>query len=102
MNQVLIFLRDPWNILGLFGQALFASRFIIQWMVSEIERKSVIPVAFWYCSMGGGIILLAYAIHRDEPVFIAGQGLGLIVYVRNLRLIYRERKNAKPAAAGQK
>ena len=98
MNQVLIFLRDPWNILGIVGQALFASRFIIQWMVSEIERRSVIPVAFWYCSMGGGVLLLAYAIHREEPVFIAGQGLGLLVYIRNLRLIYRERKNAKPAA----
>ena len=97
MNQVLIFLRDPWNILGIVGQALFASRFIIQWMVSEIERRSVIPVAFWYCSMGGGILLLAYAIHREEPVFIAGQGLGLIVYIRNLRLIHRERKSAKPA-----
>jgi lipid-A-disaccharide synthase-like uncharacterized protein len=96
MNQVLIFLRDPWNILGIVGQALFASRFIIQWMVSEIERRSVIPVAFWYCSMGGGLLLLAYAIHREEPVFIAGQGLGLIVYIRNLRLIYRERKSAKP------
>ena len=101
MNQVLIFLRDPWKILGLFGQALFASRFIIQWMVSEIERRSVIPVAFWYCSMGGGIILLAYAIHREEPVFIAGQGLCLIVYIRNLRLIHRERKSAKQAAPGQ-
>ena len=102
MNQVLIFLRDPWNILGIVGQALFASRFIIQWMVSEIERRSVIPVAFWYCSMGGGILLLAYAIHREEPVFIAGQGLGLIVYIRNLRLIHRERKNANPAGSGQK
>ena len=92
MGEVLRFLGDPWNILGLFGQALFASRFIIQWFVSEMERRSIIPVAFWYCSLAGGIVLFVYAIHREEPVFIAGQGLGLLVYLRNLRLIFREKK----------
>jgi lipid-A-disaccharide synthase-like uncharacterized protein len=94
MNQVMMFLRDPWNILGIFGQALFASRFLIQWFKSEMERRSVIPLAFWYCSLGGGVLLLTYAIYREEPVFIAGQAFGLIVYVRNLYLIFRERKAA--------
>src|SRR3954471_15437505 len=92
MNQVLMFVRDPWNILGMIGQALFASRFIIQWFASEMEKRSIIPVAFWYCSLGGGVLLLAYAIYRDEPVFIAGQGLGLFVYLRNLWLIFHEKK----------
>jgi lipid-A-disaccharide synthase-like uncharacterized protein len=95
MNQVLMFVRDPWNILGMFGQALFASRFVIQWFKSEMEGRSIIPVAFWYCSLGGGVMLLAYAIYRDEPVFIAGQGLGLIVYLRNLWLIFHEKKRAR-------
>lgn len=94
MNQVMMFLRDPWNILGIFGQALFASRFLIQWFKSEMERRSVIPLAFWYCSLGGGILLLTYAIYREEPVFIAGQAFGLVVYIRNLYLIFRERKPA--------
>ena len=97
LNQVMTFFRDPMNVLGAFAQGLFASRFIIQWFKSEIEQRSVIPIAFWYCSLGGGILLLTYAIYREEPVFIAGQGLGLIVYLRNLRLIFRERKRAKLA-----
>ena len=98
MNQVLGFLGDPWNILGIIAQGLFASRFIVQWFASEIERRSVIPLAFWYFSLGGGILLLVYAIHREEPVFAAGQGLGLFIYLRNLRLIYREKARAKPVS----
>ncbi|HYM17216.1 MAG TPA: lipid-A-disaccharide synthase N-terminal domain-containing protein [Micropepsaceae bacterium] len=85
-----------WLLVGFLGQALFASRFIIQWFKSELVGKSVIPISFWYCSLGGGVILLAYAIHRLDPVFIAGQGAGLIVYSRNLILISRERKGARP------
>jgi len=92
VSQVLTFFRDPWNILGSVGQLLFASRFIIQWIRSEIEGKSVIPLAFWYCSLGGGLLLLCYAIYREEPVFIAGQMPGIIVYSRNLYFIYRDRK----------
>ena len=94
MSQVMSFLHDPWNILGILGQALFGSRFLIQWFKSEMERKSIIPIAFWYCSLGGGILLLAYAIYREEPVFIAGQAMGLVVYARNLRLIFKERRRA--------
>ena len=91
LNLVLSFFRDPWNVLGAVGQLLFGSRFLIQWVRSEIAGKSVIPLAFWYCSLGGGVLLLAYAIYREEPVFIAGQIPGIVVYSRNLYLIRRER-----------
>ena len=92
MNHVMAFLRDPWNILGIIGQVLFTSRFVIQWFQSERARRSIIPVAFWYCSLGGGIMLLAYAIYREEPVFIAGQAFGIVIYIRNLYLILLERR----------
>ena len=76
-------------IVGFGGQALFASRFIIQWIKSEGAKKSVIPVAFWYFSIGGGAVLLLYAIWRQDPVIICGQGLGLFIYARNLYFILR-------------
>jgi lipid-A-disaccharide synthase-like uncharacterized protein len=85
-----------WLLIGFLGQGLFASRFIIQWFKSELVGKSVIPVSFWYCSLSGGIVLLAYAVYRLDPVFIAGQATGIIVYSRNLILISRERKGAPP------
>ena len=80
-----------WLLVGFLGQGLFFSRFLIQWWQSEREGRSIIPVAFWYFSVGGGVVLLAYSIHKLDPVFIAGQGLGLFVYARNLYLIFRER-----------
>lgn len=80
-----------WLAVGFAGQALFASRFIIQWFKSEMEGRSVIPVSFWYCSVAGGIVVLAYAIYKKDPVFIIGQASGLFVYIRNLYLIFRER-----------
>lgn len=92
LNQVLSFFRDPWNVLGSIGQLLFASRFLIQWVRSEMAGRSIIPLAFWYCSLGGGLLLLLYAIYREEPVFIAGQIPGIVVYSRNLYLIARERR----------
>ena len=85
---------DLWVIIGFAGQALFAARMLIQWIRSEMLRQSVIPIAFWYCSLGGGVILLAYAIYRKDPVFILGQSTGLIVYSRNLYLIYKARRVA--------
>lgn len=88
-----------WLIVGLAGQGLFASRFIIQWFKSELEGRSVIPIAFWHCSVGGGIVLLAYAIYKKDPVFIIGQASGLVVYSRNLYLIFRERAQLREAAA---
>jgi len=76
-----------WIIIGFIGQALFSMRFIVQWIASERLRRSIIPRAFWYFSLAGGVTLLAYAIHKQDPVFIAGQGLGLVVYLRNLYLL---------------
>ena len=74
-------------IVGFSGQGLFAMRFIIQWIKSEGEKRSVIPLAFWYFSIGGGLVLLLYAIWRKDPVIICGQGLGLFIYLRNLYFI---------------
>jgi lipid-A-disaccharide synthase-like uncharacterized protein len=83
-----------WLAVGFAGQALFGARFLIQWVRSEMLRRSVIPIAFWYCSLAGGVVLLAYAIWRGDPVFIVGQGMGLFVYSRNLYLIYKARNVA--------
>jgi lipid-A-disaccharide synthase-like uncharacterized protein len=80
-------------VVGFAGQGLFAMRFILQWLTSEGQKKSVIPVAFWYFSIGGGSVLLLYAIWRQDPVIICGQGLGLFIYFRNLYFIYRTRVN---------
>jgi lipid-A-disaccharide synthase-like uncharacterized protein len=91
-----------WLLIGLVGQALFASRFILQWFKSEMEGRSVIPISFWYCSVGGGIVLLAYAIYKLDPVFILGQATGLIVYARNLALIFRERSHLRELASQPK
>lgn len=73
-----------WLVIGLIGQALFSMRFLIQWIKTERERKSIVPIAFWYFSIAGGITLLAYAIHRRDPVFILGQAVGILIYSRNL------------------
>ena len=77
-------------IIGFTGQGLFASRFVVQWIYSENKGESVIPVAFWYLSIFGGIGLLIYAIFRKDPVIITGQLFGIIIYVRNLVLVYRK------------
>lgn len=87
-----------WLVIGLMGQALFASRFIVQWFKSEMEGRSVIPVAFWYCSLAGGLVSAAYAVHIESAPFIIGQGSGLVVYSRNLYLIFRERAALRAAA----
>jgi lipid-A-disaccharide synthase-like uncharacterized protein len=81
-----------WLIIGFGGQALFSARFLIQWISSERAKKSVIPEAFWWCSIGGAMVLLSYAIYRRDPVFILGQSMGFFIYGRNLHLLYRERK----------
>ena len=83
-----------WIMIGFPGQALFSARFFVQWLASERVKRSVIPTAFWYFSLAGGVTLLAYAIHRQDPVFIAGQGLGLVVYLRNLYLIRAGKQQA--------
>lgn len=86
-----------WLAVGFLGQFLFGSRFLIQWFKSELVGRSVIPISFWYCSVAGGVVLLAYAIYKMDPVFITGQGMGLIVYGRNLFLISRERRTTSEA-----
>lgn len=87
-----------WLAVGFLGQALFSARFIVQWLSSERMKKSVIPKAFWYFSVAGGATLLAYAIHRRDPVFIVGQATGLFIYARNLQVLWRERGQKTPDA----
>jgi len=82
-----------WLVLGFVAQALFSARFMVQWIASERAGKSVMPVVFWYLSISGSVLLLAYAIYRRDPVFILGQSAGLIVYFRNLYLIGREKRS---------
>jgi lipid-A-disaccharide synthase-like uncharacterized protein len=84
-----------WLATGFLGQFLFTMRFLVQWLYSEKRRRSVIPIAFWYFSIAGGLVLLAYALHRADPVFILGQGMGIVVYTRNLHLINRHRKASR-------
>jgi len=78
-----------WLAVGFGGQAIFASRFLYQWIVSERAGRSHIPRAFWYLSLAGGLTLLSYAIHRRDPVFILGQTTGAVIYIRNLVLLHR-------------
>jgi lipid-A-disaccharide synthase-like uncharacterized protein len=80
-----------WLTIGFLGQSLFTARFLMQWVVSEQKRASVVPVAFWWLSLLGGLLLLAYAIFRRDPVIITGQGMGLFVYTRNLMLVGKAR-----------
>ena len=81
-----------WLVIGFLGQALFSARFIVQWLQSEREKRSVFPIAFWYFSIAGGTTLLAYAIYKEDPVFIVGQLTGLFIYFRNLHfVVYQHR-----------
>ncbi len=83
---------DFWVVVGFLGQFFFFSRFVVQWIAAERRGESVIPTAFWYLSISGGLILLVYSIHLKDPVFITGQSVGTFVYVRNLMLIRRKKK----------
>lgn len=89
-----------WLVLGFgfTGQAMFSARFLVQWIASERQRKSVMPVLFWYFSLAGGLTLFLYALYREDPVFMLGQGFGLLVYLRNLHLIRDERRAQDDAA----
>ena len=82
---------DRWVILGLAGQLLFTMRFLIQWIATERRRESTIPIAFWWCSLGGGLTVLAYGLIEREPIIILGQSCAFIVYLRNLYFIYRNK-----------
>jgi lipid-A-disaccharide synthase-like uncharacterized protein len=82
-----------WLIIGFAGQALFTARFLVQWVVSERQGDSVVPVAFWWLSLLGGTALLSYAVSRCDPVIVVGQSMGLVVYVRNLMLVGQARRS---------
>ena len=84
-----------WLIIGFMGLMFFSARFFLQWIYSELKKRSVIPLGFWYFSLLGGATLLAYAIYREDPVFIVGQGAGLIIYSRNLILIKKRNSEEK-------
>jgi lipid-A-disaccharide synthase-like uncharacterized protein len=83
-----------WVAFGLVAQLMFFLRFLVQWVASERRGESYIPTAFWYLSLSGAFMLLTYAVYRRDPVFILGQSVGFLVYLRNLMLIYRKKKTA--------
>jgi lipid-A-disaccharide synthase-like uncharacterized protein len=94
LHDVFIQNMDGWAVLGFVAQFMFTMRFAVQWIASERAKRSVVPVAFWFFSLAGGALLFVYAVQREDPVFIAGQGMGLIIYIRNLWLIYVVQKRA--------
>jgi lipid-A-disaccharide synthase-like uncharacterized protein len=96
LHNVFVMQLDWWVVLGFVAQLMFTGRFVLQWIASERARRSVVPVAFWIFSIAGGAMLLIYALYRRDPVFIVGQGGGLLIYLRNLYFIYRERREAAP------
>jgi lipid-A-disaccharide synthase-like uncharacterized protein len=98
LQDVFVARLDWWVFLGFVAQALFTMRFLVQWIASERVGRSVIPLAFWIFSIGGGLLLLVYALYRRDPVFIAGQALGVFVYLRNLYFVVRERRAAASVA----
>jgi lipid-A-disaccharide synthase-like uncharacterized protein len=95
LQNVFVMKLNWWILLGYVGQSLFAMRFIVQWVASEKVGRSVIPVAFWFFSIGGGVLLFVYALYVRDPVFIIGQGLGLFVYLRNVYFVFREKNLVK-------
>jgi lipid-A-disaccharide synthase-like uncharacterized protein len=97
LHDVFITRMDWWVVLGFIAQLFFTLRFAVQWIASERVGRSVIPTAFWYFSIGGGLLLLVYALYRRDPVFILGQALGVFVYARNLYFVMRERGDTLPA-----
>ena len=92
LQNVFVMRLNWWVLLGYAGQTLFAMRFIVQWLASERVGRSVVPIAFWFFSIGGGVLLLFYALYIRDPVFVIGQGLGLFVYLRNLHFVFREQR----------
>ena len=106
----LLFSPKVWLVIGFTGQAVFTARFLVQWLASERKRDSVVPEAFWWLSILGGLTLFSYASYRQDPVIMVGQAMGLVVYVRNLMLLNKGRRraarrhrraSAAPGAEGQ-
>jgi lipid-A-disaccharide synthase-like uncharacterized protein len=89
--DVFVLNLDWWVLLGFVAQIMFTLRFVVQWIASERAGHSVVPLAFWLFSIGGGLLLLVYALYRRDPVFIAGQAFGVFVYLRNLQFVLRDR-----------
>src|SRR3954465_7377182 len=98
LHEVFVLKFDGWVVLGFVAQAFFTMGFVVQWIASERARKSVFPVAFWFFSIGGGVLLFIYALTIKDPVFILGQGFGVFFYARNLYFVYRERRSSQAAA----
>ena len=96
LHEVFIVQFDWWIVLGFVAQLMFTMRFVVQWVASERAGRSVIPLAFWMFSIGGGLLLLVYALYRRDPVFIAGQAFGVFVYLRNLQFVRRDRRTTSP------
>ena len=94
LHEVFVQQFDGWVLLGFVAQFFFTMRFLVQWIASERAKRSVVPIAFWFFSLFGGALLLVYAISRQDPVFIAGQAMGLVIYIRNQWLISKEKKSA--------
>jgi lipid-A-disaccharide synthase-like uncharacterized protein len=86
--------EKTWLLIGFAAQLMFSMRFIVQWVASERARQSIVPEMFWYFSLFGGILLFAYAIYRADPVFILGQGTGLLIYARNIQMIWNHKREA--------
>ena len=99
LHDVFVVQLDWWIVLGCVAQALFTMRFLVQWIASERAGRSVIPMAFWVFSIGGGVLLFVYALYRRDPVFILGQGLGVFIYLRNLYFVMREHRQAAASSA---
>ncbi|MHB9070714.1 MAG: lipid-A-disaccharide synthase N-terminal domain-containing protein [Sedimentisphaerales bacterium] len=91
------FTSEPviWTVVGLAGQFTFGGRFVIQWLASELKKQSHVPISFWYLSLVGSIIMLIYSIHRQEPIIVLGFVLNILIYVRNLHLIYIHKKTGE-------
>ena len=87
-----------WVVIGLAGQFFFTMRFVVQWIATERNRKSIIPESFWYFSIVGSLILLAYSLYRKDPVFILGQAFGTTVYLRNLYFINKHKEKKHESA----
>ena len=99
LQDVFITRLDWWVLLGFIAQAMFTARFLVQWIASERAGRSVVPMAFWVFSIGGGVLLFVYALYRRDPVFILGQGLGVFIYLRNLYFVLREKRQAAASTA---
>jgi lipid-A-disaccharide synthase-like uncharacterized protein len=94
ITEILSQLQDPWVIFGFASQGMFFGRFVVQWIATERAKRTVVPVSFWYLSIVGALMILAYAIRQQDIVFIFGQGLAIVIYLRNLYIFYQQPKES--------